>query len=122
MLAKLVKTKRNRVEVAVSLFNCVTDIENFALKLWECVRAVANLFATPLMRNDCRHFSDVDERQDVVSRLGWMLVFNPLEVCGLGRFAFALAATNHARCSWTVFIDLNYTAAMSAKLSKCWLI
>ncbi len=40
MLTKLVKTKRYRVEVAVSLFNCVTDIENFSLKLWECARAV----------------------------------------------------------------------------------
>jgi hypothetical protein len=37
MLAKLVKIKRYRIEVAVCLFNCVTDIENFALKLWECV-------------------------------------------------------------------------------------
>ncbi len=35
MLAKLVKIKRQRIEIAVSLFNCVTDIENFALKLWE---------------------------------------------------------------------------------------
>jgi hypothetical protein len=40
MLTKLVKTKRYRVEVAVSLFNSVTDIENFALKLWEYALAV----------------------------------------------------------------------------------
>lgn len=39
MLAKLVKIKRYRIEVAVCLFNCVTDIENFAMKLWECVHA-----------------------------------------------------------------------------------
>jgi hypothetical protein len=37
MLAKLVKIKRLRIDVAVCLFNCVTDLENFALKLWECV-------------------------------------------------------------------------------------
>lgn len=35
MLAKLVKIKRHRIELAVGLFNCVTDIENYALKLWE---------------------------------------------------------------------------------------
>jgi hypothetical protein len=35
MLSKLVKIKRHRIEVAVGLFNCVTDIENYALKLWE---------------------------------------------------------------------------------------
>ena len=29
----------------------------------------------------CRHITDVEERQEIVSRLGWMLVFNPLEVC-----------------------------------------
>jgi hypothetical protein len=39
MLAKLVKIKRYRVDIAVCLFNCVTDVENFTLKLWECVRA-----------------------------------------------------------------------------------
>ena len=37
MLAKLVKIKRLRIDVAVCLFNCVTDLEKFALKLWECV-------------------------------------------------------------------------------------
>ena len=45
MLAKLVKIKRYRIDVAVSLFNCVTDIENFALKLWEYVHACTNNIA-----------------------------------------------------------------------------
>jgi len=38
MLAKLVKIKRYRIDIVVCLFNCVTDMENFTLKLWECVR------------------------------------------------------------------------------------
>ena len=84
MLAKLVKIKRLRIDVAVCLFNCVTDLENFASKLWECVcsylhkRNVVETFAFVI--HYCRHITDVEERQEIVSRLGWMLVFNPLEV------------------------------------------
>ena len=44
------------------------------------VRARLREAPSPFFSNDVRHFADVEERQDVVSRLGWMLVFNPLEV------------------------------------------
>jgi hypothetical protein len=98
MLIKLIKNKRYRVEVAVGLFNCVTDIENYSLKLWECVMKSA-LAGVCDVDSLSRHVADVDERQEICSRLGWMLVFNPLEVCVMLRL-----------CIWPVSLTLCLAA------------
>ncbi len=54
------------------------------------VRARLYNATSTALSNDVRHFADVQERQDVVSRLGWMLVFNPLEVRVWGPSFFVL--------------------------------
>ena len=63
----------------------------------------------------------MEERQDVVSRLGWMLVFNPLEVQGAAPFILR-RVTDRALRSLMVFTDLSCIDAMNVKLLKCWWI